>query len=144
MAIIIDGKKTAQQIREEIKKEVSTMSVKPGLAVILVGSDPASTIYVRNKVKACEDAGFLSKSYNLPADTMESELLDLVAKLAIDDSIHGILVQLPLPSHISEASVIEAIPPFKDVDCFHNLNTGKVLTKKSKDKPYSKIIKVKF
>jgi methylenetetrahydrofolate dehydrogenase (NADP+) / methenyltetrahydrofolate cyclohydrolase len=135
MTTIIDGKKTAQQIREEIKKEVASMEVKPGLAVIMVGLDSASSVYVRNKIKACEDAGFLSKSHQLPADTMETELLDLIAKLAVDDSIHGILVQLPLPSHISESAVIEAIPPYKDADCFHNLNTGKVLTKKSKDKP---------
>lgn len=128
MAILIDGKAVSAAERELIKEQVSGMDIKPGLAVILVGEDPASQVYVRNKKKACADVGIYSESYDLPADTTQRELLELINKLNNKDDIHGILVQLPLPKHIDESAVINAICPEKDVDAFHPVNVGKIMT----------------
>ncbi|GBR72315.1 5,10-methylene-tetrahydrofolate cyclohydrolase [Candidatus Termititenax spirochaetophilus] len=123
-AQIIDGKKIAQNIREQLKLEVSKLSVKPGLAVVLVGSDPASQTYVNSKEKACQEIGFYSEVHRLPETIGESELLALIEKLNQDPKIHGLLVQLPLPKHINEEKIILAVNPAKDVDCFHPVNTG--------------------
>lgn len=128
MAILIDGKAVSAAERELIKEQISKMTVKPGLAVILVGEDPASQVYVRNKKKACADVGIYSESYDLAAETSQAELLELVDKLNNKDDIHGILVQLPLPKHIDETAVINAIVPEKDVDAFHPVNVGKIMT----------------
>ncbi|GBR77649.1 5,10-methylene-tetrahydrofolate cyclohydrolase [Candidatus Termititenax dinenymphae] len=125
-AQIIDGKKIAQNIREQIKTEVAKMSVKPGLAVVLVGADPASQVYVNSKEKACQEIGFYSEVHRLPETTTEVELLALIDKLNQDPKINGFLVQLPLPEHINEEKVILAVDPAKDVDCFHPVNTGKL------------------
>lgn len=128
MAILIDGKAVSAAEREEIKEQISKMSIKPGLAVILVGEDPASQVYVRNKKKACADVGIYSESYDLPSETSQDELLALIDKLNKKEDIHGILVQLPLPKHIDETAVINAIVPEKDVDAFHPVNVGKIMT----------------
>ncbi len=128
MAIIIDGKAVSAAERELIKEQISKMDVKPGLAVILVGEDPASQVYVRNKKLACANVGIYSESYDLPAETTQEELLELISKLNDKDDIHGILVQLPLPKHIDETAVINAIRPEKDVDAFHPVNVGKIMT----------------
>ena len=124
VAQIIDGKKIAQGIRERIKAETAGLTSKPGLAVVLVGADPASQTYVQSKAKACQEVGFYSEVHRLPETTSEAELLALVERLNKKSSIHGILVQLPLPEHIAEEKIILAIAPAKDVDCFHPLNTG--------------------
>ncbi len=126
-AIIIDGKVVSASVRERIKAEVSEMDIKPGLAVIIVGSDPASHVYVRNKKRGCEEVGFNSWVYELPEETAEDELLALIDKLNGEDNVHGILVQLPLPKHINESAVTERIVPEKDVDAFHAVNAGKIL-----------------
>ena len=128
MAKIIDGKLTSAAIRAELKEEIASLGVRPGLAVILVGDDPASAVYVRNKKRACEEIGVYSESYELPADTTQEELLSLIARLNDKDDIHGILVQLPLPRHIDERAVILAIDPKKDVDAFHPFNVGRIVT----------------
>ena len=128
MANIIDGKAISAAIRAEIKDEILNSDIKPGLAVILVGDDPASAVYVRNKKKACEEVGIYSESYELPAATTQDELLALIDKLNKKDDIHGILVQLPLPKHIDENAVILAIDPSKDVDAFHPYNVGRIMT----------------
>lgn len=128
MAKIIDGKAISAAIRSEIKDEILNSDVKPGLAVILVGNDPASAVYVRNKKKACEEVGIYSESYELSAETTQEELLSLIDKLNKKDDIHGILVQLPLPKHIDENAVILAIDPSKDVDAFHPYNVGRIMT----------------
>lgn len=132
MAQIIDGKLVSAKIRGEIRKNVEDMveetGKRPGLAVILVGEDPASCIYVRNKKKACEEVGFLSREYRLPAETSEEELLRLIDDLNGDDEIHGILVQLPVPKHISDEKVIARIAPHKDADAFSHVNVGKIMT----------------
>ncbi|WP_203361795.1 bifunctional methylenetetrahydrofolate dehydrogenase/methenyltetrahydrofolate cyclohydrolase FolD [Bacillus sp. REN10] len=128
-ATIIDGKQIAKEIRQELKGEIEALKqqgITPGLAVILVGDDQASQTYVRNKDKACEEVGIHSEIYRYPADLTEAELLQKVQELNEDDNIHGILVQLPLPSHISEDKVIDAIAPEKDVDGFHPVNVGKM------------------
>ena len=127
MSNIIDGKAVSAQVKERIRLETELLKkngVEVGLAVVIVGDDPASKVYVNNKKKACEAVGILSRSYVLPADTEEKELLDLVAQLNADEGVHGILVQLPLPPHMDENQVILAIDPKKDVDCFHPLNVG--------------------
>jgi len=128
MSIIIDGNKIAREIRQEIKEETgrfkSESGITPGLAVVLVGDDPASQVYVGRKAKACAEVGFLSKEYKLPADTSETKLLEIISDLNRDRQIHGILVQLPLPVHIAEAKIIQAIDPCKDVDGFHPFNVG--------------------
>ncbi len=128
MAEIIDGKKVSEHIRAEIAEGVEKLKaetgVTPGLAAVLVGEDPASEIYVRNKRKACANAGMYSEEHKLPAETTEQELLNLVDRLNNDLNIHGILVQLPLPDHINEAKILRAVTPLKDVDGFHPYNVG--------------------
>ena len=130
-AMIIDGKQVAREIREELKQEVSrmkeTLHVVPGLAVILVGDNPASKSYVTAKEKACAEIGIHSDDNRLPETTSEQELLALVESLNQRKDIHGILVQLPLPKHIDEKKVIMAIAPEKDVDGFHPLNVGRLV-----------------
>ncbi|MEW6993102.1 bifunctional methylenetetrahydrofolate dehydrogenase/methenyltetrahydrofolate cyclohydrolase FolD [Colwelliaceae bacterium MEBiC 14330] len=130
-ASFIDGKEIAKQLRDSVKEKVS-LRIKngqrvPGLAVILVGSDPASQVYVGSKRKACEEVGFISRSYDLPKTTSEQELLSLVDELNADDSIDGILVQLPLPQGLNSDLIIEHINPLKDVDGFHPANVGKLV-----------------
>jgi methylenetetrahydrofolate dehydrogenase (NADP+)/methenyltetrahydrofolate cyclohydrolase len=129
-AQIIDGKRIAGEIRQEIRSSVETRREQglrpPGLAVILVGNDPSSQIYVRNKRRGCEEAGVMSRDYDLPAATREQDLLELIDELNDDTEIDGILVQLPLPSHISETAVIERIHPIKDVDGFHPYTVGRL------------------
>lgn len=123
----IDGKAISDQIKEEAALEAQKLQrqgITPCLAVVLVGNDPASMVYVNNKKKACEKVGILSRSYELPEDTEEKDLLALVEQLNMDNSVHGVLVQLPLPPQIDEEKVILAIDPKKDVDCFHPLNVG--------------------
>ena len=131
MAKIIDGKAISAQIRSEIKAETEAFAEKygkrPGLAVIIVGSDPASQVYVRNKRRACEEVGFYSEAYELPEATTQEKLNALVDKLNADDNIHGILCQLPLPKHLDENGVILRIDPKKDVDAFHPYNVGKIM-----------------
>ena len=131
MAEIIDGKLVAASIRAGIKEDVSLFiekhGVTPALAVILVGEDPASQVYVRNKHKACLDAGIRSIEIKMPSDTTESDLLSKIKELNCDPLVHGILVQLPLPRHISEEAIIKAISPAKDVDAFHPENVGKIV-----------------
>jgi len=127
-ARIIDGKSIAADIRQQVKQDISarleSSKRPPGLAVILVGSDPASEIYVRNKRRACEESGVLSRSWDLAEDTPQQQLLDLIDTLNDDAGIDGILVQLPLPGHINPETVIERIHPDKDVDGFHPYNIG--------------------
>ncbi len=129
MATILDGKITSQNVRQKIKAEVDLIpegTRHPGLAVIIVGDDPASHVYVNNKKKGCEEVGFVSRTYELPAMTSEQELIALVTELNADDAIDGILVQLPLPSHLDDKKVIEAIDPSKDVDAFSYHNVGRI------------------
>ena len=124
---IIDGKKISNEIKDELKTKAAQMKERGKeacLAVILVGNDPASTVYVGNKKKACEYIGIRSLSYELPEETSEAELLELIAKLNADSAVNGILVQLPLPKHINEDKVISAISPEKDVDGFHPTSVG--------------------
>jgi methylenetetrahydrofolate dehydrogenase (NADP+)/methenyltetrahydrofolate cyclohydrolase len=129
-AQLIDGKAIAADVRKSIKARIDDRRKNglriPGLAVVLVGADPASEIYVRNKRRACEEAGVISSSYDLPCQTGEQELLDLVEQLNNDDSIDGILVQFPLPEHIDPDKVTESIRPDKDVDGFHPYNIGRL------------------
>ena len=128
---IIDGKKVSSELREDIKGQVEifkkSFGLTPGLAVILVGNNPASAVYVRNKHKACLDTGINSYQIELPEDTTEDELLSKIDELNNDEKVNGILVQLPLPKHISEEKVINRILPQKDVDAFHPENVGKIL-----------------
>jgi methylenetetrahydrofolate dehydrogenase (NADP+)/methenyltetrahydrofolate cyclohydrolase len=131
MADIIDGKVISEAIKSELKGEIETLARKgvvPGLATVLVGDDPASASYVRSKGKACEKLGLYSRSIHLSETSQQQELLDVIDELAQDVKIHGILVQLPLPKHINEKVIINAIPPEKDVDGFHPMNKGKLLT----------------
>lgn len=130
MAKIIDGKVVSQFVKDEVKKEVSALGekgVSVGLAVIIVGNDPASRTYVNNKKKACEATGIISEEYALPEDTTMDELLALIKELNAKNSINGILCQLPLPKHLDEKAVIENIDPIKDVDAFHAVNTGHIM-----------------
>ncbi|MFE4073031.1 bifunctional methylenetetrahydrofolate dehydrogenase/methenyltetrahydrofolate cyclohydrolase FolD [Peribacillus sp. YIM B13477] len=130
-AQLINGKEIAESVRQEISKEVQQLREKnviPGLAVILVGDNQASQTYVRHKQKACEDLGMHSVLIKKPADLSQEELIQSIAELNQDDSIHGILVQLPLPGHIQEKAIIEAISPEKDVDGFHPINIGRMMT----------------
>lgn len=129
-ATIISGKQISEEIRKGIALEVEQLSkqnVRPGLAVVLVGDDPASHVYVRNKEKACQDLGFYSEVHRLSAESSQEEVLALVDKLNAQESIHGILVQLPLPKHIHEKAVIDAIAVEKDVDGFHPVNVGNLV-----------------
>lgn len=131
MAQIIDGKKIAREEREKIQAETTALinerGITPGLAVIIVGENPASQVYVRNKRKACEEVGFLSRVYELPTSTTQTELNALIDALNGDPAIHGILCQLPLPAHLSDSEVIARISPEKDVDAFHIQNVGKIM-----------------
>jgi len=131
-AQIIDGKQVAARVRERVAQEVSLLrrdhGVTPGLTVVLVGENPASEVYVRNKSRQTEAVGMVSTMHKLPAETPEADLLALVADLNADPAVHGILVQLPLPAQIYETRVIEAIDPAKDVDGFHPVNVGRVAT----------------
>ena len=131
MAKIIDGKAISADIRTEIKEAVAERVAnglsRPGLAVIIVGEDPASQVYVRNKKRGCEEVGFYSEVYELPADTKQEELNALVDKLNADEKIHGILCQLPLPKYLDENEVILRIDPKKDVEAFHPYNVGKIM-----------------
>lgn len=124
---LIDGKAVSATLRAEIKAEAEKLPEKPGLAVILVGDDPASQTYVKNKKKACEEVGFYSEEYRLPSQTTQEELLELITKLNNDDKINGILVQLPVPKHIDDVAVIQAISPEKDVDAFGYENVGRIM-----------------
>lgn len=129
-ARIIDGKSIAAETRAEVKQRITELSregkTSPGLAVVLVGSDPASQVYVANKRKACEEVGIHSFAYDLPEETSQQDLLKLIETLNRDPAIHGILVQLPLPIHIDSATVIDHIAPGKDVDGFHPCNIGRL------------------
>ncbi len=131
MAKLIDGKLISAQIRAEIKEETASFLKEkgylPGLAVVIVGEDPASQVYVRNKKRACEEVGFYSEVHELPAATTQEELNALVDRLNADQKIHGILVQLPLPKHLDETEVLLRIDPAKDVDAFHPYNVGKIM-----------------
>lgn len=129
MARLIDGKQISKQIKDELKEEAARLSgqgIKICLAVIQVGGDPASSVYVNNKKKACAYIGIDSRAYELPESTSEEELAGLVEKLNQDDSVNGILVQLPLPAHISEDRIIQTISPDKDVDGFHPVSVGRL------------------
>ncbi|HHQ6554556.1 TPA: bifunctional methylenetetrahydrofolate dehydrogenase/methenyltetrahydrofolate cyclohydrolase FolD [Serratia fonticola] len=138
-AKIIDGKTIAQQVRnevaEQVKQRLEAGKRAPGLAVVLVGENPASQIYVASKRKACEEVGFISRSYDLPASTTEPELLALIDKLNADKEIDGILVQLPLPAGIDNVKVLERISPDKDVDGFHPYNVGRLCQRAPKLRP---------
>ena len=130
MAKILDGKMVSQRIKDQLKEEtakIKEQGIIPGLAVIIVGNNPASRSYVNSKKKACEQIGYYSREYALPEETTEEELKKLVEELNHDDQIHGILVQLPLPEHINEEMVINTILPEKDVDAFHPANVGKIM-----------------
>ena len=129
-AVRMDGKALSAKVRGSILAETEALKkqgVTPGLAVIIVGNDPASEIYVRNKERACEQCGFYSEKYALPEETSQEELLGLIAQLNESPQISGILCQMPVPKHISEQAVIDAIDPRKDVDAFHPVNVGKIM-----------------
>lgn len=132
MATIIDGKALAAKIRQEISEEVNLLAEtegrRPGLAVIQVGADPASSVYVRNKKKACEEAGIVSFGYDLPEDATQTQLLELIEALNNDERVDGILCQLPLPKQMDEFTVLNSIMPEKDVDGFHPVNVGLLST----------------
>ncbi len=125
-ATIIDGKALAVRLKENVRAEAVALPRKPGLAVVLVGDDPASRVYVNGKRRDCEECGFLSEEHALPADTTQAELLNLVKQLNGRGDIDGILVQLPLPKGLNEKEVLLAIDPAKDVDCFHPFNVGRL------------------
>ena len=130
MAKLLMGKEVSARIKAELKTEVENLKkegINPGLAVIIVGEDPASQVYVRNKERACEECGIYSEKYALPAETTQEELLKLIDELNNKSSISGILVQLPVPKHIDEKTIINAIAPNKDVDAFHPVNVGKIM-----------------
>lgn len=130
MAKILSGKTVSARIKENLKKEIECLKAKgvfPGLAVIIVGDDPASKVYVGRKEAMCQELGIYSEKFALSKETTQEELLSLIEKLNRDDKIHGILVQLPLPKHLDEKAVINAIRPEKDVDAFHPVNVGKIM-----------------
>ena len=131
MAKLIDGKLISAQIRGELAEETKALiaetGVTPGLAVIIVGDNPASQVYVRNKRRACEELGYYSEAYELPTETTQEELMTLVRRLNGEEKIHGILVQLPLPKHLDEHEVLLTIDPKKDVDAFHPTNVGRIM-----------------
>jgi len=131
MAQLLKGKEVSARIKSQLKEEADKLKergINPGLAVIIVGDDPASRVYVNNKKKACEEIGIKSFEYALPAETSEDELLKLIDKLNVSDEVSGILVQLPVPKHIDEQKIINSINPQKDVDAFHPVNVGKIMT----------------
>ncbi len=131
MSNILNGKELSAKVREDLRQETEALysqyGKRPGLAVIIVGDDPASRIYVNNKKKACAEIGYTSWEYALPAETTEAELLELITKLNADPEVNGILCQLPLPKHLDEKTVINSIDPKKDVDAFHPVNVGKIM-----------------
>jgi methylenetetrahydrofolate dehydrogenase (NADP+)/methenyltetrahydrofolate cyclohydrolase len=131
MAQIIDGRQISAQVKEQVRAEAAELlekhGVQAGLAVVIVGNNPASRVYVNNKKKACETVGFRSFEYALPEETTQEELLELVDTLNKDDKVNGILVQLPLPAQIDETAIINAISPEKDVDAFHPQNVGRIM-----------------
>ena len=127
MAQILDGKALAKKIKEQVAAEAAALPRRPGLAVLLVGENPASQVYVRGKEKDCEECGILNLGRKLPAETSEEELLGIIAQMNADPAVDGILVQLPLPKHIDEGKVLRAISPAKDVDCFHPENVGEMM-----------------
>jgi methylenetetrahydrofolate dehydrogenase (NADP+)/methenyltetrahydrofolate cyclohydrolase len=134
-ARILDGKSLAAQTRAAVKNEVALLAqrgIRPGLAVLLVGENPASRVYVRNKVRACDETGVRSELFELPPNVSEEALIDRILQLNDDDDVHGILVQLPLPKHIDAAKVQEAVSPAKDVDAFHAANLGALLAGRPK------------
>lgn len=133
--MIIDGKQIAQDLRANIATQVASLDSKPGLAVICVGDDPASSTYVRNKERACKEVGFYSEKINKPVNITQAELLAEIERLNNDDKIDGILVQLPLPEHLDTNQVIETIDPEKDVDGFHSENIGKLMQNKPHLRP---------
>lgn len=126
-ATIMDGKALAAKVKEEVRQQTAQMGRKPGLAVVLVGDDPASRVYVNGKKRDCGECGIYSEEYALPAETSQQELLELVEALNGREDIDGILVQLPLPRHLDEKAVLLAIRPDKDVDCFHPFNVGELM-----------------
>lgn len=134
MAVIIDGKAISAKVREEIRLEIEDLKkagkATPGFAGIIVGEDPASQIYIRNKKKACDEVGIRFEEYALSADTSQAELIGLIEELNKKDGVHGILVQSPTPKHIDESIIFETISPQKDVDAFHPQNVGKIMTGK--------------
>ncbi len=137
-ARILDGKSLAAQVRMAVKREVEALAqrgIRPGLAVVLAGEDPGSRVYVRNKVRACEETGVRSELYELPASVSEEALIDRVLALNDDADVHGILVQLPLPKQIDAQRVLETVSPAKDVDCFHAMNLGALLAGKPRMLP---------
>ena len=131
-AKVIDGKSVAEQVRMEVAKEVADLKerygVTPGLAVVLVGEDPASAVYVRNKQRAATEAGMVAEDHRMPVETSQDELLAKVDMLSRDDSVHGMLVQMPLPSHLDTTAVIDALDPAKDVDGLHPENVGRLVS----------------
>lgn len=130
MAKILSGKTVSARVKQELKIEAENLTkagTKPGLAVVIVGDDSASKVYVANKEKACAELGIYSEKYALSVDTTEDELLNLIKKLNADDKIHGILVQLPLPKHLDDKTIINNILPSKDVDAFHPTNVGRIM-----------------
>jgi methylenetetrahydrofolate dehydrogenase (NADP+)/methenyltetrahydrofolate cyclohydrolase len=130
MARILSGKEVSARVKAELRLEAEKLTAagtKPGLAVVIVGEDPASLVYVANKEKACNELGMHSEKYAMPENTTEEELLALIEKLNADENIHGILVQLPLPSHLDDKTIINNILPEKDVDAFHPANVGKIM-----------------
>ena len=127
MAVRIDGKALAAKVKDQVREEAAQLPRRPGLAVILVGDDPASQIYVRGKEKDCTECGIESFEHRLPAETAQEDLLALVRELNADSAVDGILVQLPLPGHLNGEQVINAIVPDKDVDCFHPFNVGRMV-----------------
>ena len=133
MTVIIDGRACAEKILENIKTKTSKLNKKPGLSVILVGENPASKVYVKNKEKKAIEAGFNSNVYRLPENTSKLELLNLIDKLNNEDNTDGILLQLPLPKHLNPSDFLDKIDPKKDVDGFHPINSGKLL---NNEKPY--------
>lgn len=126
MAVILNGKEVASKIKEQVKQEIKNTDAKPILAVIQIGDNRASSIYVRNKEKACEEVGILNMSIKLSDETTEAELIKLIDNLNNDKTVDGILVQLPLPKHINEKAILDKINPLKDVDGFHSTNSGKL------------------
>lgn len=131
MATIIDGKRISSEIRAELTQKTNAFQAEhgivPGLAVIIVGNDPASCVYVRNKHRACAEVGFYSEVHELPADATQEQVIAMIDKLNDQDEIHGILVQLPLPKHLDEQTILLRIKPEKDVDAFHPYNVGKIM-----------------